>query len=116
MHRFENIRRGIDRLILPKIVFIELFTVLLRRNKQDLYEPIVKELKNNSNIEVVDLNDNIIELAAKFKNSTAAPLIDCIIYATGEICGCKEIVSKDKHFDKIEKRTRCIMKTKAFNP
>lgn len=116
LHRFEKVRQGIDRLVVPKIVFVEFFVNILRRSKQKLYEPIVKEFKRDPNIEIVDLDDDIIELAAKLKNSTGMPLIDCIIYATGETRGCKEIVSKDKHFDKIEKRTKCAMKTKAFNP
>jgi len=109
-----RIKSGRDGLIIPRIALGELFYLLLRKNKERLYDEMTKELQQFPNIRVVDLSDAVIKLAGKAKHSTGSPFIDCIIYATASATDSDELLSRDPDLKAIERKFKSKPRVRLF--
>ena len=87
MRRLDRARHGYDVIVVPKITLAELLVILLRRGKSSLFDKIIKELSDYANIR--ELSDEIIRLSAKLVHTTGVSLVDSVIFATGEVMGCR---------------------------
>lgn len=106
LRKFVRIRLGYDILVVPKIILAELCYQLMRRNVPEKYDAILIKLKPLYNVRIIDLDEDIIKMAAKIKHSTGVYLVDSIIAATALVNNCSEILSKDKDYKTIAEKFR----------
>ena len=88
--------------IIDGLVLIESFDVIERITKKRDYAMKVIRTLMGSNLEIIDIANNVIFEAIKRGNRYNLRVFDLIHYTTALINGCSSIVTYDKDFDNLD--------------
>ena len=100
----KEIERGKHRLIVSVLSFGEIKVGMYRIGKPELAEEAITNFVAIPNVEVVNVDFEVVDEAARRKHSLGLSFVDSLILATALIKGCEVFVTGDSDFDIAEKQ------------
>jgi len=100
---WKEIIEGKGRLVVSSIVIAETVKVLLRKNLKKRLNDFMIAFRSSDKINVVDVTKLIAEEAGRISYSYNIPITDAIITVTAILTDHCNILSKDSHYDILEK-------------
>ena len=92
-----------NKIIVPVVVILELRRISIRSGKKDISDDLIKYLKLNKNIEFINCDLEVSIKAGEISANYNVPAIDSIIAAAAIVHKCHRLISKDNHFEKLQK-------------
>ena len=101
----QETKAGKMRLIIPMIVFAEATKKLMHRGvAAKSIEEFWDAIESSEKIDLINIDRQIAEEAAKVSLSYSVPLIDALVAATAKITDCATVFTADNDYNLLVKR------------
>jgi len=104
IHLLREVEHGKHRLIVSVLSFGEIKVGMYRVGKPQLAEEAIMNFVAIPNVEVVNVDLEVVDEAARRKSSLGLSFVDSLILASALIKGCEIFVTGDSDFDIAEKQ------------
>ncbi|GEM_PF-1262931 len=100
-----DVKEGKDYLIIPMVVYAEATKKLLQRGvSHDIIDLFWQGVEQSDKIQLVELNKQIAQEAARISLSYHVPMVDSFVATTAKITDCDILLASDSDYDILKKK------------
>ena len=110
MDLLKEVEHGKHRLIVSVLSFGEIKVGMYRVGKPELAEEAITNFVAIPNVEIVNVDLEVVDEAARRKHSLGISFVDSLILATALIRGSEVFVTGDSDFDVAEKQRIIVVR------